>query len=665
MLRPYRRSLTASLIGLVILGSIGAFVLIKHNSNSPRAHAAAGYAVAPYVYSQSSLLNTAIQQAGLGAFTEAFVVSTGGCTPEWDGGSPVSSDSGMKNQISQAQSMGAQAIISFGGALDGSGESELAQTCTNVSSLTSAYQSVLTNLKVTHLDFDIEGGVISDSAANDRRNQALAALQSSNPGVSISYTLAGDTSGLGSDQMNLLRSAISRNAKVDLVNVMTMDNGASDSGSFAVSTAKATLSQLKGIYSNASYGMIGLTPMIGHNDDYGDNGEQLTLANAKTIVSFAQANGLGRLAFWSLNRDQQCSSGQNSGDSCSGVSQSTLDFTKIFTSYSPSSTPQPSTPTPTPTSPANGTVLNRSGWTATASSTPTDPCCTGDAPANVLDGNSATRWSSGVAQAANQWFQVDMKATKSFNSISMDAGSSTGDYPHGYQVFVSNDGSNWGSAIASGSGTTQLVTVSFATQSARYIKVTQTGSAGNWWSIHEFNVYGSTAPVNTPTQPPANTPTKVPTQPPANTPTQVPTQPPASTPTRVPTQPSTSGMVNNGGFEAGNTSGWTCDAGTNTVTSPVNSGSYALQLNPTDSLTGQCTQTITVQANHAYTLSAYVQGNYAYLGINGGASTWTNSSGYAKLSVPFTTGTSQTSITIYVHGWYAQGSIYVDDVTLQ
>jgi hypothetical protein len=341
MFSPYRRSLTASLIGLVILGSIGAFVLIKHSSNSPRAHAAAGYTVAPYVYSQSSLLNTAIQQAGLHAFTEAFVVSTGGCTPEWDGGSPVSSNSGMKNQISQAQSLGAQAIISFGGYLDGSAEEELAQTCTNVSSLTAAYQSILTTLNVTHLDFDIEGKVIADAAATDRRNQALAALQAANPGVSISYTLAGDTSGLGSDQMNLLRSAISHNAKVDLVNVMTMDNGASDSGSFAVSTAQATLSQLKGLYSNASYGMIGLTPMIGQNDDYNQNGEQLTLANARTIVAFAQANGLGRLAFWSLNRDQQCASGQSSSDSCSGVSQNTLDFTKIFTSYSPSSTPTP------------------------------------------------------------------------------------------------------------------------------------------------------------------------------------------------------------------------------------------------------------------------------------------------------------------------------------
>jgi chitinase len=90
-----------------------------------------------------------------------------------------------------------------------------------------------------------------------------------------------------------------------------------------------------------------------------------------------------------------------------------------------------------------------------------------------------------------------------------------------------------------------------------------------------------------------------------------------------------------------------------------------LQVTPTSSTTGECDQTITVQANHTYTLTAYVDGSYAYLGVQSGTSTWTSNSSYGKLSVTFTTGASQTSLTIYVHGWYGQGNVYADDFSLQ
>jgi Carbohydrate binding domain len=125
-----------------------------------------------------------------------------------------------------------------------------------------------------------------------------------------------------------------------------------------------------------------------------------------------------------------------------------------------------------------------------------------------------------------------------------------------------------------------------------------------------------------------------------------------------------SNLVTNPGFETGNLSSWTCDPGDTVVTSPVHSGSYALQMTPSSSTTGQCTQTISVQANTAYTLSGYLDGSYAYIGVNGGASTWTSSTSYTQLTVNFTTGASQTSVTIYVHGWYAQDNVYVDDIAL-
>lgn len=120
----------------------------------------------------------------------------------------------------------------------------------------------------------------------------------------------------------------------------------------------------------------------------------------------------------------------------------------------------------------------------------------------------------------------------------------------------------------------------------------------------------------------------------------------------------------NGGFETGDLSGWTCNTGDIVVSSPVHSGSHALQMTPSSSTTGECDQTITVQPNHTYTLSGFVNGPFAYIGVQGGTSTWTTSSSYTQLSVTFTTSSSQTSITIFVHGWYAQNNVFVDDVSL-
>ena len=129
------------------------------------------------------------------------------------------------------------------------------------------------------------------------------------------------------------------------------------------------------------------------------------------------------------------------------------------------------------------TALTRTGWIASGSAT-------GDPPPNALDGNIGTRWSTSAGQAPNQFFQVDMLAAKTFTQITLDAAGSAQDYPRGYQVFVSNDGVNFGTAIATGAPTTPLVTITFAAQTARYIKVVQTATlASNWWSLYEFNVY--------------------------------------------------------------------------------------------------------------------------------------------------------------------------------
>jgi hypothetical protein len=79
--------------------------------------------------------------------------------------------------------------------------------------------------------------------------------------------------------------------------------------------------------------------MIGVNDD----GSTFTLADASSVASWASSNGIGRLAFWSVDRDQACPGGNGGAASptCSGVSESTGQFTGAFTGAGGGSSPPP------------------------------------------------------------------------------------------------------------------------------------------------------------------------------------------------------------------------------------------------------------------------------------------------------------------------------------
>ncbi|MES4891694.1 glycoside hydrolase family 18 protein [Streptomyces sp. NPDC096012] len=125
----------------------------------------------------------------------------------------------------------------------------------------------------------------------------------------------------------------------------------------------------------------------------------------------------------------------------------------------------------------------------------------------------------------------------------------------------------------------------------------------------------------------------------------------------------------NAGFESG-LANWTCTAGSGTtVSSPVHGGAAALKATPAGQDNAQCSQTVAVRPNSTYTLGAWVQGGYAYLGVTGtgttDVSTWTpDSASWKQLSTTFTTGASTTSVTLYTHGWYGQAAYYADDVTV-
>jgi chitinase len=228
-------------------------------------------------------------------YTLAFLIPQSGCTQQWeDGGNPVGA---FTAQINSLKSAGGDVLISFGGQSGG----EAAQTCTSVSSLTAAYANVVNTYGVTRLDFDIEGSTLSDTASNNRRNQALAALQAQNPAVQVDYTLAVAPNGLPSAELGVLQNALSNGVRVSLVNIMTMDFGNGQNPlSDALSAAQATAGQLASLYGISTaqaYARLGLTPIAGQNDD----NEFFSQSDASSLESFAAANGVGELSFWEVD----------------------------------------------------------------------------------------------------------------------------------------------------------------------------------------------------------------------------------------------------------------------------------------------------------------------------------------------------------------------------
>ncbi|NHN29925.1 hypothetical protein G9U52_08760 [Paenibacillus sp. S3N08] len=125
--------------------------------------------------------------------------------------------------------------------------------------------------------------------------------------------------------------------------------------------------------------------------------------------------------------------------------------------------------------------LDRMNWTVSGSS--------GGKPGAAIDDNSNTRWDTGIAQTKGQYYQIDMKAPLTINRIELQTEGSPNDYLRQYEIYVSNNGITWTGPIAAGAGS-RVTEIEFAPQQARYVKIVQTGKSGNYWSIHELQIYG-------------------------------------------------------------------------------------------------------------------------------------------------------------------------------
>jgi glucosylceramidase len=134
-------------------------------------------------------------------------------------------------------------------------------------------------------------------------------------------------------------------------------------------------------------------------------------------------------------------------------------------------------------------ALDPSGWTISGDPAgPTDPCCSGDVAAHAIDDDASTRYSSGTGQAPGQYLQVDLGRAQRLARFVVDTGASTGDYPRGYAVTVSTDGTTW-RQVAAAAGTGQLTTVDLDNTPIRYVRFTLTAATGNWWSVADIRAY--------------------------------------------------------------------------------------------------------------------------------------------------------------------------------
>jgi hypothetical protein len=263
----------------------------------------------------------------LKSFTLAFVNSAG-CKASWfNAYDPRQAWS--KDQIDAVRARGGDVKISFGGA---SGI-ELAQACSTPQAVETEYQAVVDAYSLNYLDLDIEGAAVAEPASIARRSQALALLQAARPNLKISLTLPVLPEGLTGDGLNVVRSARDAGVNLDLVNVMAMDyqRSSGDYGNFAVQAAQSTFTQLKGLYPSKTdaqvWRMLGVTPMLGKNDDGGTYDQN----DARQLVTFAQQNHLGMLAFWEMTRDRNACNGALY--MCTNVPQSPYEFSKIFAGY--------------------------------------------------------------------------------------------------------------------------------------------------------------------------------------------------------------------------------------------------------------------------------------------------------------------------------------------
>jgi hypothetical protein len=113
-----------------------------------------------------------------------------------------------------------------------------------------------------------------------------------------------------------------------------------------------------------------------------------------------------------------------------------------------------------------------------------------DVPANILDSNNSTRWTTGFPMTYGQWLSVDLGKLTSMTELG--AYSQPGDRPHKLRIEVSDDNLNFTTVVDNYVPPADLYSMPFNQRIVgRYIRMTELSedNPAPWWSMNEINLY--------------------------------------------------------------------------------------------------------------------------------------------------------------------------------
>jgi chitinase len=272
-----------------------------------------------------------IETTGVADLTMAFILSKGSCNPEWDGRRALLGGADQ-HAIEALRGAGGDVVVSFGG---WSGK-KLGSACKTPAALAGAYQKVIDAYSLRAIDIDIEHGEFANKKTRMRVVQALASVQSANPGLEISVTMGTAESGPERDGLSLIADAAGIGFLPSAWTIMPFDFGrpATDMGHAsirAVEGLQRDLVSAYGLSASAAYEHAGISSMNGETDE---SSETVSLEDFQRIAAFAAAHHLARLTFWAVNRDRPCkSTGAAPEEECSGIAQQPFAFSDVVAGY--------------------------------------------------------------------------------------------------------------------------------------------------------------------------------------------------------------------------------------------------------------------------------------------------------------------------------------------